>query len=121
MRITRRIPPDALGELVERPPRATLAFVRDARIEIEPVAFALHDGRYLFGVRPGAGMLPSKAKLLVDDGPWYFDLRGTWMRGPVTPVDTPSGEDATLAWYELSPEKTVAWHYGRMRQADDTA
>lgn len=118
MRITRRIPPDALKELLADPPRATLAFVRDGRIEIEPVAYDGSDGRHLVGVRGAVGPLPEKAKLLIDDGPWYFDLRGTWMRGPITPCEPAAGHVADFDWYELEPVKTVAWHYGRMRETD---
>ena len=113
--ITRAIPPDELRELLEHPPRATLAFVRDGAVDAVPVLFHPGAGRHLFGVPRATGPLPAKAKLLIDDGPWHFDLRGVWMRGPVAPVDPPPGARDGLDWYELSPEKSVAWHYGRMR------
>jgi hypothetical protein len=113
--VTRAIRPEDLTELLEHPPRATLAFVRDGAIEAVPVAFRLVAGRYLFGLLPPAGRLPDHGKLLVDDGPWYFDLRGAWMRGAITPCEPPIGEGPELSWHELLPIKSVAWHYGTMR------
>lgn len=114
-RVTRAIPATDVLDLLEHPPRATLAFVRDGTIEALPVAFRLAGERCLFGVGPGTGTLPDRAKLLIDDGPWYFDLRGTWLRGPVVPSDALEGESEPLEWYELTPVKSVAWHYGSMR------
>ena len=116
-RVTRTVSTESLRRLLEHPPRATLAFVRDGAIEVLPVAFRLVDGRYLFGADTAGGPLPAKAKLLIDDGPWYFDLRGTWMRGAIGCCEPPSGGDPALDWYELAPEKTVAWHYGELRDS----
>ncbi len=116
-RVTRAVRPEDLRELLEHPPRATLAFVRDAAIQAIPVAFKFDAaGRYLVGlprdVEPPAG----RVKLLVDDGPWYFDLRGVWARGSLAPCDAPVNAGAGQAWFELTPEKTAAWHYGSMRE-----
>lgn len=116
-RVTRAVSAESLRKLLEHPPRATLAFVRDGAVEACPVAFRLIDGRYLFGVDGAGGPLPAKAKLLIDDGPWYFDLRGAWMRGGVARCVPPAGEVSSLDWYELTPEKTVAWHYGELRDS----
>lgn len=114
--ITRAIRPEDLQDLLDHPPRATLAFVRDGAVEALPVAFRLVEGRYCFGVPAGAAPLPAKAKLLIDDGHWYFDLHGVWMRGPVTPCAAPPGGALTgLDWYKLAAEKSVAWDYGAMR------
>ena len=55
-------------------------------------------------------------KLLVDDGPWYFDLRGVWARGSLAPCERPAGASEGLTWFDLTPEKTAAWHYGSMRE-----
>jgi len=116
-RVTRAVSAGSLQALLEHPPRATLAFVRDDAIDAWPVAFRLIGGRYLFGIDSGAGPLPGKVKLLIDDGPWYYDLRGTWMRGGIARCEPPPGADASLDWYELAPEKTVAWHYGELRDS----
>lgn len=57
-------------------------------------------------------------KLLIDDGRWFFDLRGLWVRRRTAPADQPpDGASASLVWLELRPDKVVAWDYGRLRQA----
>lgn len=116
MEITRAITPADLGPLLAHPPRATLAFVRDGAVEAIPVAFFYDAGRYLVGLSSKEPP-PGRVRLLIDDGPWYFDLRGLWARGRLTPTSAPAGSVAAAAWFELEPEKTVAWHYGRMRDA----
>jgi hypothetical protein len=60
-------------------------------------------------------------KLLIDDGRWFFDRRGLWIRGRTDVVDQlPDDAAASLAWLELTPEKVVAWDYGTLREeADD--
>lgn len=116
-RVTRSVQPEDLRELLERPPRATLAFVRDGVIEAVPVAFRFESGRYLVGLPGDAEPPADRVKLLVDDGHWYFDLRGVWVRGALGPCEAPPGEPAGTAWFELQPEKAAAWHYGSMREA----
>jgi hypothetical protein len=115
--VTRAVKPEDLRELLEHPPRATLAFVREGRIEAIPVAFRWHGGRYFAGLPEGADAPAGRVKLLVDDGPWYFDLRGVWVRGALAPCEAPAGAPEGLSWFELTPEKTAAWHYGRMRES----
>jgi hypothetical protein len=116
-RVTRAVQPVDLAPLLDEPPRATLAFVSDGAIEAVPVAFRWSDGRYLVGLKSGMEPPTGRVKLLIDDGPWYFDLRGVWVRG--TLVASGESADATTecAWFELQPEKTAAWHYGRMRES----
>jgi hypothetical protein len=113
--ITRAVRPEELQPLLDNPPRATLAFVRDGAIQAMPVAMKYDAGRYFVGLAPAAAPPAGRVKLLVDDGAWYFDLRGVWVRGSLTACDTPRGVRGDLAWFELRPEKTAAWHYGRMR------
>ena len=115
-RVTRAVHPEDLRALLEHPPRATLAFVRERRIEAIPVAFRWDDGCYMVGLPEDAAAPPERVKLLVDDGPWYFDLRGVWVRGSLTPIKPPTGALESQAWFELTPEKTAAWHYGSMRE-----
>lgn len=115
-RVTRSVRPEDLPDLLAKPPRATLAFVRDGAIQAIPVAFKFDAGRYLVGL-PGDVEPPiGRVKLLVDDGPWYFDLRGFWARGALAPCDAPANAGDGQAWFELTPEKTAAWHYGSMRE-----
>ena len=73
-RVTRSVQPEDLAPLLERPPRATLAFVSDGTIEAVPVLFWWRLGRYLIGWQQGMEPPRGRVKLLVDDGPWYFDL-----------------------------------------------
>ena len=116
-RVTRAVRPEDLRELLERPPRATLAFVREGQIHAIPVAFKYDDGRYLVGLPDDATPPDGRVKLLVDDGPWYFDLRGLWVRGALTPIKPPASAPEGATWFELAPEKTAAWHYGSMRES----
>lgn len=115
-RVTRAVQVEELADLLERPPRATLAFVSGGRIEALPVALRYEQGRYFVGLARGPEPPAGRVKLLVDDGPWYFDLRGIWVRGTLATCKAPAGAPSTSAWYELTPEKTVAWHYGRLRE-----
>lgn len=114
-RVTRSVRPEDLPDLLAKAPRATLAFVRDGAIQAIPVAFKFDAGRYLVGLPQDIERPAGRVKLLVDDGPWYFDLRGFWARGPLAPCDAPAAGDGA-AWFELTPEKTAAWHYGSMRE-----
>ena len=115
-RVTRAVQPEDLRELLEHPPRATLAFVRDAAIQAIPVAFKFDARRYLIGLPEDFAPPTGRVKLLVDDGPWYFDLRGVWARGALTPCERPADAGEGQSWFELTPEKTAAWHYGSMRK-----
>jgi hypothetical protein len=123
---TRLVPSEAMVRLLEAAPRATVAFTYEGEVEAIPVAFRFDDRRYLIGLPTGGGgPQPSPrepVKLLVDEGRWFFDLRGIWVRGRLTPAASPhSGMAAPLAWFELSPEKVVAWDYGTMREVPDDA
>jgi hypothetical protein len=113
-RITRTVPPADLGPLLEQPPRATLAVTTEAGVNAFPVAFRWDAGCFLVGIPTGIAPPAGRVKLLVDDGPWYFDLRGVWVRGGLSPIPSP-GDRGGERWFELMPEKTAAWHYGRMR------
>lgn len=114
--VTRAVRPEDLRALLERPPRATLAFVSAGCIEAIPVAFHWAEGRYLVGLPDDATPPTGRVKLLVDDGSWYFDLRGVWARGALVACESPAVAPSGSTWFELAPEKTVAWHYGSMRQ-----
>jgi hypothetical protein len=114
-RVTRSVTAEALRDLLEHPPRAALAFVRDGAIEAVPATFRLVDGRYLFAVDGAAGPLPAKAKLVIATAPVlrpprHVDARsGDAVQAPAGETTMPSGTN----WRR----KTVAWHYGEMRQA----
>ena len=127
-RSTRRVPAEALRELLQAPPRANIAFRTGDTVQAAPVAFRFQAGRYWIGVpRTDTGPLlgPGElVKLLIDDGRWFFQLRGLWIRGhtAATAGQPPGGAPGSLAWLELVPDKVVAWDYGILRTvADDDA
>lgn len=117
-RATRRVPLDAVRDLLEAPPRASIAFRSADGIESTPVGFRFQAGRYWIGIprtamesTPGPGELVT---LLIDDGSWFFDLRGLRVRGR-TAANTPTdGAAASPAWLELTPEEVVAWDFGTL-------
>jgi hypothetical protein len=114
--VTRVVKAEDLRPLLEHPPRATLAFVQEGKITALPVSFRWRENRYLVGWPWSAEPPSSRVKLLVDDGPWYFDLRGVWVRGMLVAVPAPPDAGTKERWFELQPEKVAAWHYGRMRE-----
>ena len=120
-RITRDIAPVDAQDLLERVPRASLAFASDHGPHAQPIAFVWLDGRYLAGI-PAADFQPSvdqEVVLLVDEGIQYFDLRAIYIRGRVKSVEAPNGAPAGRTWFEVIPLKTVAWDYGTLREVTD--
>jgi hypothetical protein len=120
-RITRKVTPEDLSDLLRRPPRANIAFAHQGAPAAAPVAFRFWSGRYWVGLATqDVGPLPAAGavvKLIVDDGHRYHELRGFWVRGRIAvALQPPEGAPTGLDWFELSPEKTVAWHYGRIRR-----
>jgi hypothetical protein len=126
-RATRRVAAQDLRELLEAAPRANVAFRSGDGVQAAPVAFRFQAGRYWIGVpttEAGPMLGPGEVvKLLIDEGRWFFQLRGLWVRGHTMAADrVPEGAAGSLAWLELRPEKVVAWDYGRLREvADDGA
>jgi hypothetical protein len=116
-RVTRRVRPEDLAGLLRQPPRACLAFARDGAVEAMPVAFHRSEARYLVGLPEGGSPpLDAPVRLLIDDGYHYFDLRGVWAIGRLTPCAAPALANATgLEWFEVVVEKAAAWNYGTMR------
>jgi hypothetical protein len=107
-RITRTIALDDLSDLVEAPPRAYLAYVVDGAPQAVRVAGRRDAGRWLVTLPPGASV-PDGARvvLLIDDGEFYFELRGVRIRGTL--------RHAADGAMEVVPEKIITWDYGSMR------
>jgi hypothetical protein len=65
--------------------------------------------RWLVTLPPGTS-IPDGARvvLLLDDGEFYFELRG--VRGTL--------RDAAGGTHEVVPEKIITWDYGAMRQRE---
>jgi hypothetical protein len=70
-------------------------------------------GRYLIGLPPSALSEHTEVAILVDEGPLYFNLRGVRVRGRVSRVHE-NGDG--FEWFEVKPDRDVAWHYGKLRE-----
>ena len=121
-RITLNVDPMEARDLLERVPRACVAFASDEGPQAEPVTVLVKDDRYLVGMPSSAAShltADQEVVLLVDDGVHFFDLRAIYVRGHVQPL----GEVEDLAddffWFEVEPTRTVAWDYARIREVDD--
>jgi len=121
-RITQRVDPSALDELLEVPPRAAIAFVDDGRIESVPVDYRRRAGRHWIGVArealPAAGV-PDRAVLLIDAGRYWFELRALTLRGRLAPAAPPPGDSPERVWLELEAEHVVAWDYATLHEEAD--
>ena len=120
--ITRDIDPVEAQDLLERVPRACVAFTDDHGPAAQPIAFVWRDGRYLAGIADTATLQPSAGQevvLLVDEGVYFFDLRAIYIRGQLKVVEVPRGAPVGYNWFEVVPLKTVAWDYGTLREVKD--
>lgn len=121
-RITRDIDPVDAQDLLERVPRACLAFAGDLEPHAQPIAFMWQDGHYLAGIPETTNFQPAvdqEVVLLLDEGVYFFDLRAIYIRGRARPADAPSNAPAGRIWFEVIPLKTVAWDYGTLREVKD--
>jgi len=122
-RITNAVDPERMQDLLERVPRACMAFNNAGIVELEPVEFRLQEGRCWIGMSGESGPAPGPhetVKLLIDEGMYYFDMRGIWIRGrAVFSEECPEGGSPALNWFQLDPEKLVAWDFGAMRDVED--
>lgn len=110
MRITRRAEEEGLLDLIERPPRAHIAYVRDGYVRAAPVAARRADGGWL--VRGAEPMPAGPAMLLIDDGAFYFELRGVRYPGVL------EGAEDGRRDQRFVPERAIGWDYGAMRSRD---
>ena len=121
-RVTRNIDPESARDLLERVPRACIAFASDHGPQAQPVELIWHDGRYLASIPEDADRQPGyghEVVLLIDEGVHFFDLRAIYIRGQVEPTEAPDGAPAGRTWFEVVPLKTVAWDYGKLREVRD--
>lgn len=83
-RITHSVDPEKMRDLLDRVPRACVAFANAGVVELLPAEFRFEEGRYWIGISSGgSGPAPrpgEPAKLLIDEGTYYFDMRGIWIR-----------------------------------------
>jgi hypothetical protein len=120
-RISLNVDLTEVRDLLERVPRACVAFAGDAGPRVEPVTVVFKDDRYLVGMPSGANHLTAHQEvvLLIDDGVQFFDLRAIYVRGHVHPLDGVEGSADDFFWFAIQPTRSVAWDYARMREVDD--
>ena len=114
MAVTRDVALDALGDLLARPRRASVTYLDNEGVAIVPVRARFTDNRPLVGVPVGGPDFGGReVVVLVDDGPWWFRLRGASFRG-IAQRDT---EANGLVWWAVTPRRILAWDYGTIREA----
>jgi hypothetical protein len=120
--VTRNIVPSAARDLLERIPRACLAFAGDHGPQAQPITLVWRQGRYLAGIpanvarQPGAGQ---EVVLLIDEGVHFFDLRALYILGRAQSAEAPRDAPAGRMWLEVVPLKTLAWDYGALREVEE--
>jgi hypothetical protein len=117
--VTRDVEPSALNDLLEQAPRATVAFVDHGEVDLLPARSGSVNGTYQFGV--SADVAPDlenrEVVLVIDDGPYWFELRGISVRGVATRIDSQGQRSAhPLAWYAINARRVLAWDYGAIRE-----
>ena len=53
--------------------------------------------------------------LVVDDGPYWFQLRGIAVRG-IAIREEPTAAESALVSYALDARRVLAWDYGAIRE-----
>jgi hypothetical protein len=117
--VTRDVEPSTLRDLLERPPRATVALVDHDHADVLPVRARYRVDTYRFGVLPeiATDLENREVVLVMDDGPYWFELRGISVRGVARRIDRAEpGETDALAWYVIEPRRILAWNYGAIRE-----
>jgi len=110
-RVTNRVDPTSLGDLLAAPPRATLAWADGERLAVAPVRYASARGRHFVSAADPAPA-GARASLVLDDGWSWFALRAVTVRGRLVACPDPPLRAGT--WQELVPEKLTAWDYGSL-------
>ena len=105
-RTTRDVTPVDVADVVADPRRATVTFVDDGEPAIVPVRARRDGDRWCFAA-PAPALNDREVVLLLDDGDWWFELRGVSVRG-VARRDSDG-------WYTVEPRRVLAWNYGSLR------
>lgn len=117
--VTRDVAVSAVRDLLKHPPRATVAFVNGDAVDLLPARFHFSADTHCFGVLPDAGpeLENREVVLVIDDGPYWFELRGISVRGTATRVEPPKkAPPRDLVWYAITPRRVLAWDYGSIRE-----
>jgi hypothetical protein len=119
-RITRDVEPSAVRDLLDRPPRATVAFVDGERVAVVPARLHVDGDRFVLGVDGGSApdLTGREVVLVADDGPYWFELRGISIRGTAAPARASvPAHDPGLAWYAVDAHRVLGWDYATLREA----
>ena len=114
--VTRDVDPTAVRDLLERPPRVAVAFVRDGVADVLPARLRSEGDRHRFAIRGDVDpeLSSREVVLLIDDGPYWFELRGISLRGVATRAADTDADG--LVWYDLGSGRVLAWDYGAVRE-----
>jgi hypothetical protein len=118
--VTRDVDPSTLKDLLEHPSRATVAFVDRGEAHVLPVRARCRADTYRFGVlrEIGTNLEHREVVLVMDDGSYWFELRGVSVRGLARRIDRPEPRDTdALEWYTIDARRILAWDYGAIREA----
>lgn len=112
MPVTRDVALDAVRDLLTRPPRASVTFLDGDEVAITPVRARFVGDQPLVGLPFGGPDLAGReVVVLVDDGPWWFRLRGASFRG----IARRDAEGECVVWWAIAPQRILAWDYGTIR------
>src|SRR5579871_1796680 len=112
--VTRDVELDAVRDLLARPPRASVTFLDGGGVAIVPVRARFAGDRLAVGLpADGPDLAGREVVVLIDDGPWWFRLRGASFRG----VARREAEAEGLVWWTVEPRRVLAWDYGAIREA----
>lgn len=121
-RITLNVDVAEALDLLDRVPRACVAFAGEDGPHLEPVEMLYEGDRYLVGMHSSTARHPAvdeEVVLIVDDGIQFFDLRAVYVRGHARSPAGAEGLGGDGLWFEILPRRVVAWDYARIRQVDD--
>ena len=116
--VTRDVDPSAVRDLLDDPPRATVAFLERGAVELLPVRARFSADVHRFGVlaEHAPDLEGRETVLLRDDGAYWFELRGISVRGVARRLGPPDPEGAVaLVWYAVEPRRILAWDYASVR------
>ncbi len=117
-RVGRDVEAAALRDLLDQPRRATVTFVDGNAVEAIPVRARCQGDSYAFGTTVD-DLAAREIVLLLDDGRYWWELRGISVRGLARRMDAVGlreGDVEQLTWYAVEPTRVLAWDYGSMRQ-----
>ena len=105
-RTTRDVTPADVADVVADPRRASVTFVDGGEPAIVPVRARREGDRWRFAA-PAPALNDREVVLLLDDGDWWFELRGVSVRG--------AARRNSDGWYTVEPRRVLAWSYGSLR------